>query len=245
MLLRFVRPACVGRTGDILAAARQIGFLRHPNLVPLWALYVGPRGEKLLRPPLLRCWHLAQFLKGGTAETNRWKILYRICLGIARGLEHLHNGCQEPIIHGNLNSENILLGSDLQTHLSDFGLQLLLSPTAAQEMLDASATQGYKAPELMKMKEACKETDIYSLGIIFLEIVTRKDAHSCRLLSLDSMISDKLSSDFLINGRNDRRSAGNEAAFRCYQLAISCCSPSPAVRPDIKHVIRMLEEVGG
>lgn len=160
-------------------------------------------------------------------------------------MDHLHNGCQEPIIHGNLNSKNILLDPDLQPHLSDFGLQLLLSPSAAQEMLDASATQGYKAPELMKMKEAGKETDIYSLGIILLEIVTRKDAHSCRMLALDSMISDKLSSDFHISGRNDRRSSGNEAAFRCYQLAISCCSSSPVVRPDIKHVIRMLEEVEG
>lgn len=231
MLLRFFRPACVGRTGDVFPAVQLIGLLRHPNLVPLRALYVGPRGEKLFLHPFYAAGNLAQFLKGGTAESSRWEVMHKMCLGIARGLEHLHHGLKKPIIHGNLKLKNVLLGADLRPHLSDFGLQVLLSPAAAQEMLEASAAQGYKAPELMKMKDVGKETDIYSLGIVLLEIVTRKDPRSCGLLALDGVASGELFS-------------GNEAAFRCYRLAVSCCSASPALRPDIRHVIRNLEEFG-
>lgn len=64
MLLRFIRPACVGRTGDILTAVPLLGLLRHPYLVPLRALYVGPRGEKLFVYPFYTAGNLAQFLKG-------------------------------------------------------------------------------------------------------------------------------------------------------------------------------------
>ena len=64
MLLRFVRPACVGRREEVVLAARAIGLVRHPNLVPLTALYMGPRGEKLFVHPFYEGGNLGQFLKG-------------------------------------------------------------------------------------------------------------------------------------------------------------------------------------
>ncbi|XP_020571954.1 putative kinase-like protein TMKL1 isoform X2 [Phalaenopsis equestris] len=243
MLLRFIHPTCSRRTRDVLTAIRLIGLMRHPNLVPLRALYVGLRGEKLFIYPYYAAGNLAQFLKAGSSETKRWRIIYEISLGIARGLDHLHNSLQKPIIHGNLKSKNVLLGADLQPHLSDFGLHLFLSPSAAQEILEASAIQGYRAPELIKMKEANTKTDIYSFGIVLLELITLKDAPSCRLLVFDSKIYDTLSSEVVDNGGMDQNWS-TEALLRCYQLAISCCSPSPALRPDIKLVIRKLEEIG-
>lgn len=74
MLLRFVRPACVGRTVDILAAARLIGYLQHPNLVPLRALYVGPRGEKLFVHPFYAAGNLDQFLKGKNITVDEFMV---------------------------------------------------------------------------------------------------------------------------------------------------------------------------
>jgi len=64
-----------------------------------------------------------------------------------------------------------MLDADFQPRISDFGLYLLLNPAAAQEMLETSAMQGYKAPELIKMRDATMESDIYSLGVIMLEII--------------------------------------------------------------------------
>ncbi|KAK8963186.1 putative kinase-like protein TMKL1 [Platanthera guangdongensis] len=104
----------------------------------------------------------------GSKLYNRWEIIYNISLGIARGLDHLHYGLQKPLIHGNLKSRNVMLDSSLQPQLSDFGLHLLLRPVAAQAMLEALTIEGYKSPELIEIKDASRETDIYSLGIILL-----------------------------------------------------------------------------
>lgn len=246
MLLRFVRPVCIGRSEEIMPVIRVIGFVRHPNLVPLVSFYVGPRGEKLFIHPFYAAGNLAQFLKGGSTESklsNRWEIIYNISLGIASGLDHLHNGLQKPLIHGNLKSKNVILDSDLRPHLSDFGLHLLLRPVAVQGMFEALTIEGYKSPELIKMKEASRETDIYSLGIILLELLTRKDAASCRLLVLNQKMSDVFSTD-LVSERNAQSFSIEALLRRFYQLAMACCSPSPALRPDIKQVIKKLEEIG-
>ena len=63
--------------------------------------------------------------------------------GIVEGLDHLHTASQNPIIHGNLKTNNIMLDADFQPGISDFGLYLL-NPAAAQEMLETSAMQGYR-----------------------------------------------------------------------------------------------------
>ncbi|KAL5973163.1 hypothetical protein ACLOJK_037190 [Asimina triloba] len=108
----------------------------------------------------------------GSSESYKWPVIFKISLGIAKGLSHLHNGLQKPIIHGNLKSKNVLLDSSCEPYLSDFGIHLLLESSSAEEMFDASAEQGYKAPELAKMKDVTKESDIYSFGVILLEILT-------------------------------------------------------------------------
>lgn len=179
-------------------------------------------------------------------------------MGIAKGIDHLHNALAGPIIHGNLKSKNILLDVDLVPHLSDYGLHLLLSSTAAQEMLDVSASEGYKASELIKMKDVCRETDIYSLGIIFLEMLTRKEPTatnlssswelhlptSVRNLALQRKLPDIFSPELLSRGENQRFSNNAEQQLLSYfQLAMSCCSPSPSLRPEIKQVLRILDEI--
>lgn len=70
VLLRFLRPACIGRGDDIRAAIRAIGLVRHPNLVPLRSVYVGTRGEKLFVYPFYTTGNLAQFLKGSSFSVN-------------------------------------------------------------------------------------------------------------------------------------------------------------------------------
>ncbi|KAK8957623.1 leucine-rich repeat receptor-like protein kinase IMK2 [Platanthera zijinensis] len=135
-----------------------------------------------------------------------------------------------------------MLDSSLQPQLSDFGFHLLLRPVAAQAMLEALTIDGYKSPELIEIRDASRETDIYSLGIILLELLTRKEATSCRLLVLNQKMSDVFTTD-LISEKKDLGSNIEVVLRRFYQLAMACCSPSPALRPDIKQVIRKLEEI--
>ncbi|CAL9051633.1 unnamed protein product, partial [Musa banksii] len=257
VLLRFVRPDCVGRTEEVLPAVRTLGSVRHPNLVPMRAMYVGPKGEKLFVHPFYAAGTLAQLLRAGVAESHRWDIIYKLSCGIAGGLDHLHNGYEKTIIHGNLKSNNILLDADFQPRLSDFGLHIILNPAETQEMLEASAAQGYKAPELMKMKDASRETDVYSLGVVLLEMLTQKDPINndflqskdlhlpsfLRILVLEHKVSDVFTSELLKESIN-QNSSNEDGLVMLFHLAVACCSPSPTTRPDIKTVLGRLEDIG-
>ncbi|EAY95067.1 hypothetical protein OsI_16883 [Oryza sativa Indica Group] len=253
-LLRFVRPVCAAAADEATAAARLLGALQHPNLVPIRALYVGPRGEMLLVHPFYAAGSLRRFLQEGINVSQKWGIICKLSIGIVKGLDHLHSGSQKPIVHGNLKTNNIMLDADFQPRISDFGLYLLLNPAAAQQMLEASAMQGYKAPELIKMREATRESDIYSLGVILLEMLAQKEAanssspnardihlpSSFKDLVLERKISDAFSSELVKQSKNSGKEQNLNAFF---ELATACCNPSPSLRPDTKRILKMLEEI--
>ncbi|KAF3796287.1 putative kinase-like protein [Nymphaea thermarum] len=256
MLLRFLRPVCTRSLKDIIPEVQFLGNIRHPNLIPLRAFYSGPRGEKLLVHPFFPRGTVSQFLRSKHARSLRRVKFYSISVGIAKGLEYLHTGLAKPLVHGNLKSKNILLDANYQPCLSDFGIHLLLNPTANQEMLESLDAEGYKAAELIKMKEANTESDIYSLGIILLELLTGKepivvDPTSGQHLHLPSLmrnaiISQRVSEIFdpELLSREDQNPVTEEGLLLYFQLAMSCCAPSSSFRPDIQQIRRQLEEIG-
>ncbi|KAK9144562.1 hypothetical protein Sjap_004465 [Stephania japonica] len=261
--LRFFRPASTGKAGaaaeGFSTVVEMLGLVRHPNLVEMLGFYSGPRGEKLFVHPFVHGRNLKQFLTGGGEDSRKWPVIYRMSLGIVRALNHLHCGSRRPIIHGNLKSKNILLDRNYEPNVSDYGLHLLLNSTSSQEMLEASAAQGYNAPELIKMKDASKESDVYSLGIILLEIITGKEPinenpspstqdlylpDSMRSAIIDHRIADMFHPDILLSKSNHPHQVTEEKLLKFVQLAMACCAPSPSLRPDIKQVLRKLEEIG-
>ncbi|XP_052187046.1 putative kinase-like protein TMKL1 [Diospyros lotus] len=248
-LLRFLRPACAGKMKELMPLILLLGSVRHPNLVPLFAFYAGPRGEKLMVHPFYSHATLAQFLREGNGNSQKWSIMHKISIGIARGLAHLHSGLQHPIIHGNLKSNNILLDRNYDPYVSDFGLHLLLNATAGQDMLQVSATQGYKAPELIKMKDASEETDVYSLGVILLEMLSGKEPINEKIPDHNSYLPNSTMRNWRLKHgiMDDLYHPDNfleEKILKSFQLAMACCSPSPSHRPHTKQVLRKLEEIG-
>lgn len=168
-------------------------------------------------------------------------------------------GFEKPIIHGNLKSKNILLDRHYQPYLSDFGLHLLLNSTAGQEILEASAAEGYKAPEVIKMKDAGEESDIFSFGVILLELLTGKEPidqnpttpdqdyhlpNFIRAAILDDHITELYHPDIILSSSKDQRAVIQDRVIRLFQLSMACCSPSPALRPDAKQILSKLEEIG-
>ncbi|KAL7146598.1 hypothetical protein ABFS83_06G051600 [Erythranthe nasuta] len=256
-LLRFLRPTCTMRTEDLMPIVEVLGSVRHPNLMPLTAFYAGPRGEKLMVHPFFGLGNLSQFIRDSSGEARKWPTICRISIGIARGIHHLQTSLNKPIVHGNLKSKNILLDSNYQPYVSDFGLHLLLNPTAGQEMVQVLSSRGYKPPELIKMKDACEESDIYSLGVIFLELLTGKEAinedadqdqdfylpSALRSAILDDRAVELYHPDILIGLSNDERVVTEDGILRYFQLAMACCSPSRNVRPGIKQILEKLEEI--
>ncbi|ERN00190.1 putative kinase-like protein TMKL1 [Amborella trichopoda] len=253
LLLRFLRPACTRCKKDVVPAIRQLGLIRHPNLIPLLAFYSGPRGEKLLVHPFFIRGTLLEFIRSGNKGLKTWEKLREISIGIAKGLDHLHTGFYKPLVHGNLKSKNILLDWNYKPYLSDYGLHLLLNPAANQEALESLTSQGYKAPELIKMKDASTESDIYCFGIILLEILTGKEpmlsdrGYSDLPTTMKNAILDRRVSEIfdsgLIGKVADLNPKREEGLLAFFQLAMSCCAPSPYLRPQIKQIIRRLEEI--
>lgn len=256
-LLRFLRPACAGKKEEIIGVVQMLGLVRHPNLVPLQAFYSGPRGEKLLVHPFYARGTLEHFVRGGNHASHKWAVVCKITVGIVKAMDHLHTGLQKPVIHGNLKSKNIMLDAKYQPYVSDFCLHLLLNPTTGQEMLEASASQGYKPPELIKMRDAGVESDIYNLGIILLEILTGRAPitdnpspgqesylpDSMKNVIVNHRISDHFHPELLLTESNSKKIEREKRLLMFVQLAMACCSPSPRLRPDIKHVIKKIEEI--
>jgi len=126
-----------------------------------------------------------------------------------------------------------------------------MSPNAAAEMMAAASLEGYKAPELQKMKKANTKTDIYSFGIFLLEILMGKRPgknSSNEIVDLPSIVKaavleERTMQIFDIEILRAIRSPADEGLLHALQLAMGCCAPSPAVRPDIKEVVRQLEEL--
>lgn len=129
-------------------------------------------------------------------------------------------------------------------------------------MLESLASQGYKAPELIKMKEACELTDIYSLGVIYLELLTGKEPvnehpttpeedfylpNFLRNAVLGQRIADLFNPNILLmssSTNDDEVPVSEERILKFFQLAMACCSPSPSLRPNVKQVLWKLEEIG-
>nr|XP_043616833.1 probable leucine-rich repeat receptor-like protein kinase IMK3 [Erigeron canadensis] len=256
--LRFLRPTCTKKVQELSHLVQLLGSVRHPNLVPLLGFYSGPRGEKLVVHPFYERGNLAQFINDGRGECHKWTVISTIATGIGRGLHYLHTELHSPIIHGNLKSKNILLDQNQHPVLSDFGLQTLLKPFAAQEMLESAAIEGYRAPELINMEDISESTDIYNFGLILLELITGKgpvnkkpnpdrDSYiqsSLRNAILNNQISDLYHPEILMDENNGNGNLTNEErVLRFFQLAMDCCSPSPSLRPNIKQICKKLEEM--
>ncbi|MCL7049592.1 hypothetical protein MKW94_006750 [Papaver nudicaule] len=148
----------------------MIGKLRHPNIVRLRAYYYA-KEEKLLVFDYLPNGSLFSLLHGNRGPGRiplDWTTRISLVLGAARGLAQIHqeyNALKIP--HGNVRSSNVLLDKNGVACISDFGLSLLLNPVHATARLG-----GYRAPEQAKIKKLSPQADVYSFGVLILEVVT-------------------------------------------------------------------------
>lgn len=224
-----------------------LGKIRHPNLTALRAYYLGPKGEKLLVFDFMPKGSLASFLHARGPETViDWPTRMNIAKGIACGLSHLHT--QEDMVHGNLTSSSILLDEQTNAHIADFGLSRLMTAAANTNVIATAGTVGYNAPELSKVKKANTKTDVYSLGVIILELLTGKSpGEGVNGLDLPQWVASIVKEEwtnevFDLELMRDAPSIGDEL-LNTLKLALHCVDPSPAARPEVQQVLQQLEEI--
>ncbi|TKY56912.1 leucine-rich repeat receptor protein kinase IMK3 [Spatholobus suberectus] len=224
-----------------------IGRIRHPNLLALRAYYLGPKGEKLLVFDYMPKGSLASFLHARGPETAiDWPTRMKIAQGMARGLLYLHS--QENIIHGNLTSSNVLLDESTNAKIADFGLSRLMTTAANSNVIATAGALGYRAPELSKLKKANTKTDVYSLGVILLELLTGKPPGEA-MNGVDlpqwvaSIVKEEWTNEvFDVELMRDASTYGDEM-LNTLKLALHCVDPSPSARPEVQQVLQQLEEI--
>ncbi|KAL2549812.1 putative inactive leucine-rich repeat receptor-like protein kinase IMK2 [Forsythia ovata] len=225
----------------------SLGKIRHPNLLALRAYYLGPKGEKLLVFDYMPKGSLTTFLHArGSDTTVDWSTRMKIAKGMARGMLYLHTNVN--IIHGNLTSSNVLIDEHSNAKIADYGLSRLMTTAANANVIATAGALGYRAPELSKLKKATTKTDVYSLGVIILELLTGKSPGEA-MNGVDlpqwvaSIVKEEWTNEvFDLELMKDGSVIGDEL-LNTLKLALHCVDPSPSARPEVHQVLQQLEEI--
>ncbi|KAL5815124.1 hypothetical protein ACOSQ3_025918 [Xanthoceras sorbifolium] len=177
-----------------------------------------------------------------------WYLRVRISLEIAKGLVYLHEECNVPIIHCDIKPQNILLDQYLIAKISDFGLSKLLLSNQSRTRTMIRGTRGYVAPEWFKNVPVTAKVDVYSFGVMLLEIICCRRSVEMEFEDERRAILTDWVYDCYIEGRLDVLVDNEEAAtadvdrlHKWLMIAIWCIQEDPSDRPAMKMVMQMLE----
>lgn len=235
-----------------------IGKIYHMNLVRMWG-FCSERAHKLLVLEYVENGSLAKLLFDGASPGSflMWKQRYRIAVGVAKALAYLHHECLEWVIHCDVKPENILLDEDFEPKLADFGLVKLLNrgKKGGQMLSRVQGTRGYIAPEWASNLPITGKVDVYSYGVVLLELVrglrvsdwTVEGEEEVEMVfrSTVALLKERSSSedyswlpDFV-----DSKLHGDFCRLQAatmVELAIACVEEERGRRPNMKQVVEKL-----
>ncbi|XP_057436840.1 probable receptor-like serine/threonine-protein kinase At4g34500 [Lotus japonicus] len=150
-----------------------IGKVRHKNLVGLVG-YCAEGAQRMLVYEYVDNGNLEQWLHGDVGQVSplSWDLRMKIAVGTAKGLAHLHEGLEPKVVHRDVKSSNILLDKMWNAKVSDFGLAKLLGPEKSYVTTRVMGTFGYVSPEYASTGMLNEGSDVYSFGILLMELIT-------------------------------------------------------------------------
>ncbi|RDX74934.1 Receptor-like protein kinase ANXUR2, partial [Mucuna pruriens] len=212
--------------------------LRHPNIVSLIG-FCNDKNEKIIVFEYMSNGSLYQHLQRGHLS---WKKRLDICIGVARGLHYLHAGAKRTIIHRDIKPSNILLDDNMHPKLSDFGVSVqgarfMSKPKPIQ--VDVAGTLGYVAREHLVDGTISDKTDVFSFGVVLLELVWEKPFYNLLRSKTGTEFLDKPVEEYI-----DPNIKG-KIAPECWEIYIDiiirCVKDEPDERPTMGEVEVELE----
>ncbi|XWS69626.1 hypothetical protein CRYUN_Cryun04dG0194800 [Craigia yunnanensis] len=248
-----VKRLAVGRFQGVQqfhAEIKTLERMRHPNLVTLIG-YHASETEMFLIYNYLSGGNLENFIKERSTRAVDWKIIHKIALDIAHALDYLHNQCTQKVLHRDVKPSNILLDNDCNAYLSDFGLSRLLGTSETHATTGVAGTFGYVAPEYAMTCRVSEKADVYSYGVVLLELISDKKAldpsfsshadgfnivsWACMLLR-QGQAKDVFTTRLWDTGPHDD-------LVELLHLAITCTVDSLSTRPTMRQVVRRLKRI--
>ncbi|KAE8693637.1 putative Poly(A) polymerase beta [Hibiscus syriacus] len=240
---------------EFLAEVEILSNIRHSNIVKLICC-ISSEDSKLLVYEYMENRSLDRWLHGNKRSLISgmnsvhyavldWPRRLQIAVGAAQGLCYMHHECLAPIIHRDVKSSNILLDSEFNAKIADFGLAKMLTRHAsAHSMSTVAGSFGYLAPEYAYTTKVNAKVDVYSFGVVLLELVTGKEANSVdENMNLAEWAWQHFSEDkhmVEILDPEVKETSYLEEMILVYKVGILCTDASPSNRPSMKEVSHIL-----
>ncbi|KAL3332895.1 hypothetical protein AABB24_033120 [Solanum stoloniferum] len=227
-----------------------IGTIQHVNLVRLRG-FCSEGNKKLLVYDYMENGSLdSHIFTEKQSDVMDWKTRYQVALGTARGLTYLHEKCRDCIIHCDIKPENILLDAQLCPKVADFGLAKLVGRDFSRVLTTMRGTRGYLAPEWISGVAITAKADVYSYGMMLLEIVSGKRnseySQDGKVKFFPSwaarVVVDEGDILSLLDYRLDRAADAEEVSRIC-KVAYWCIQDDEFQRPSMGQVVQILEGV--
>ncbi|KAL6865290.1 hypothetical protein ACP4OV_016441 [Aristida adscensionis] len=243
---------------EFQAELSVIGRINHMNLVRIWG-YCSERSHRLLVSEYVENGSLANILFNDKNNVLLdWKGRFNIALGVAKGLAYLHHECLEWVIHCDVKPENILLDQNFEPKITDFGLAKLLNRGGSnQNVSRVRGTLGYIAPEWVSGLPITAKVDVYSYGVVLLELlsgtrvselVEGSGNETMVLRKLVRMLADRLEGeeqswiDAFVDSKLSRP-LNYDQVRTLIKLAVSCLEEDRAKRPTMESAVQTLLSV--
>ncbi|KAE8795358.1 putative receptor protein kinase ZmPK1 [Hordeum vulgare] len=258
------RKVAVKKLNDVMQGEQEfrseisvIGRIYHMNLVRIWGFCVE-KTHRLLVSEFIENGSLATILfdHQSNSPVLQWSQRYNIALGVAKGLAYLHHECLEWIVHCDVKPENILLDRDFQPKIADFGLMKLQQRGSNAQMLSkVHGTRGYIAPEWALNLPINGKADVYSYGVVLLELVKgvrlsrwvvegEEGVEMADICSIE-ILKEKLAGEdqsWLLEFVDHRLDGdfNHSEAIVMLKIAVSCVEEERSRRPSMSHVVETL-----
>ena len=233
---------------EFKAEVEALSMAQHENLVPLWG-YCIQGNTRLLIYSFMENGSLDDWLhnKDNANSFLDWPTRLKIAQGAGRGLSYIHNTCNPNIVHRDVKSSNILLDREFNAYVADFGLARLILPYNTHVTTELVGTLGYIPPEYGQAWVATLRGDIYSFGVVLLELLTGKRPVQVLTKSKElvqwvkemrSQGKDIEVLDPALRGRGH-----DDQMLNVLEVACKCINHNPGLRPTIQEVVYCLETV--